>query len=227
MRLLVVEDNSLAAGLLRRALREAGYAVDVVHDGEKGLARLRSGPYDAAIVDFMLPGRDGLSIVQLARAEGNMTPVLMLTAKEGTESIVRALDAGVDDYVTKPYSVEELLARLRVLLRRGTKDSSTDLTIGDVIIDRLKREIRVRGTLVPITPKEFALLEYLALNCGRVVTRTVLLEKVWDIHFDPSSNVVDVHINRLRAKLKRRRAHLSLETVRGAGYLIRDTALVS
>jgi DNA-binding response OmpR family regulator len=227
MRLLVVEDNSLAGAQLRRALREEGYAVDVVRDGDLGLARLLAGPYDAAIVDFMLPGRSGLSLVQAVREEGNPVPILMLTAKERTEHVVRALDAGVDDYLTKPYDVDELLARVRVLLRRKGTNSNADLLVGDVMVDRLKREVRVHGRAVRVTPKEFALLEYLLLNSGRVVTRSALLEKVWDIHFDPSSNVVDVHIGRLRSKLRRHGAHVALETVRGAGYLLRDAALVS
>jgi DNA-binding response OmpR family regulator len=227
MRLLVVGDNTLAAGQLRRALREAGYAVDVVHDGDVGFARLLDDAYDAAIVVFMLPDRSSISFVQAVREHGSALPIVMITANEARSNIIRALDAGVDDCLTLPYSVDELLARVRALLRRGKAGSSTDLTVGDVVVDRLKREVRVRERPVRVTPKEFALLEYLLLNSGRVVTRSALLEQVWDIHFDASSNVVDVHVGRLRSKLRRNGARVALETVRGAGYLIRDSARVS
>lgn len=227
MRLLVVGDNTLAAGQLRRALRGAGYVVDVIHDGDLGLTRLLAEGYDAAIVVFMLPDRTGISFVQAVRGQGSALPIVMITASQVSSNVVRALDAGVDDCLTLPYSVDELLARLRALLRRGKAGSSTDLIMGDVLVDRLKREVRVRERAVRVTPKEFALLEYLLLNSGRVVTRTALLEQVWDIRYDASSNVVDVHVGRLRSKLRRNGARVALETVRGAGYLIRDSARVS
>ena len=221
MRILVIEDDRKIAGFIERGLREDGYAVDVSHDGETGLTNAHVFDYDAIVLDVMLPGRSGYEVVRALRAEGRDTPVLMLTARDAKEDIVRGLEAGADDYLTKPFSFEEFLARVRALLRRGGARRQDRLTYGDVELDRIRHLAR-RGDLeLDLTPKEFQLLEYFLLHAEQVVRRTELLEKVWDMQFDPMTNVVDVHVGHLRRKLARAGAPL-IHTVRGVGYMLTE-----
>jgi DNA-binding response OmpR family regulator len=221
MRILVIEDDRKIAGFIERGLREDGYAVDVSHDGETGLTNAHVFDYDAIVLDVMLPGRSGYDVVRALRAEGRDTPVLMLTARDAKEDIVRGLEAGADDYLTKPFSFEEFLARVRALLRRGGARRQDRLTYGDVELDRIRHLAR-RGDLeLDLTPKEFQLLEYFLLHAEQVVRRTELLEKVWDMQFDPMTNVVDVHVGHLRRKLARAGAPL-IHTVRGVGYMLTE-----
>ena len=219
MRILVVEDDRKVASFLERGLREEGYAVDVAHDGDDGSLKASVYEYDLAIRDVMLPGRSGFEIVRELRRGERALPVLLLTARDSKEDIVRGLDAGADDYLTKPFSFEELLARVRALLRRGGGARQERLIYGDVELDRLRHTARRAGEDLDLTPKEFQLLEYLLLRPEQVVRRTELLEKVWDLSFDPMSNVVDVHMGNLRKKLRVRGEPL-VHTVRGVGYVL-------
>lgn len=222
MRVLVIEDDSAMAGYLERGLRESGYAVDVAADGPSGLHQARSESYDAVLLDVMLPGLDGLSLVRRLRDEGSPTPVLMLTARDTVTDRVKGLDAGADDYLQKPFSFAELLARLRALLRRGSAAAGpTELAEGDLKMDLVRHAVFRGEQNLDLTPKEFALLEYLLRNKGQVLTRTMILEHVWDIHFDPGSNVVDVHVRRLRQKVDEGHWAPLLQTVRGIGYVLK------
>ena len=221
MRILVVEDDRKVASFLERGLREEGYAVDVARDGSEGRLKALVHDYDLLLLDVMLPGASGLEIVRQIRARERATPVLMLTARDSEEDVVLGLDAGADDYLTKPFGFDELLARVRALLRRGGSARPDRLIYGDLELDRVKHEASRAGVKLDLTPKEFRLLEFLMLNPERVVRRTELLEKVWDLTFDPMSNVVDVHVGHLRRKLRSSGARPLLHTIRGVGYVLR------
>jgi DNA-binding response OmpR family regulator len=219
MRILVVEDDRKVASFLEKGLREEGYGVDVAHDGTDGSLKASVYDYDLAILDVMLPGKSGYEIVRDLRKGSKSMPVLLLTARDSKEDIVRGLDAGADDYLTKPFSFEELLARVRALLRRGGSAREERLLYADVELDRLKHVARRRGDELDLTPKEYQLLEYFLLRPEEVIRRTELLEKVWDLSFDPMSNVVDVHVGNLRKKL-RTRGDALIHTIRGVGYIL-------
>jgi len=223
MRILVIEDEPETAAYLRKALGESGHVTDHAGDGETGLAMAREGAYDALIVDRMLPKRDGLSLIETLRAGEVRTPALILSALGDVDDRVKGLRAGGDDYLSKPYAFSELLARIEALARRTSpEETQTRYQVGDLMLDRLKREVTRAGQPIPLQPREFRLLEYLMKHAGQVVTRTMLLENVWDYHFDPQTNVIDVHISRLRAKIDKNFESPLLHTVRGAGYAIRD-----
>ncbi|MFD2111638.1 winged helix-turn-helix domain-containing protein [Thiorhodococcus fuscus] len=222
MRILLVEDDRQMADYLRKALVESGAVVDLAGDGREGLLMAASGDYDILILDRMLPGLDGLGIVRTLRASGNRTPVLFLSALGEVDDRVEGLRAGGDDYLIKPFAFSELQARVEVLLRRGTAEApATRLCVADLEMDLLKREVQRAGQSIQLQPREFRLLECLMQQAGRVVTRTMLLEQVWDYHFDPQTNVIDVHISRLRGKIDKGFGPPLLHTVRGAGYMIR------
>ena len=225
MRLLIIEDDRDAAGYLVKAFREVGHVADQAGDGEEGLALALEGKYDVLIVDRMLPKRDGLSIIATLRAESNETPALILSALGQVDDRVKGLRAGGDDYLAKPYAFSELLARVEVLSRRRTgRAEETVYRVADLELDRLSHRVSRSGEEIVLQPREFRLLEYLMKHAGQVVTRTMLLENVWDYHFDPQTNVIDVHISRLRAKIDKGYTPPLLHTVRGAGYIIRDGA---
>ena len=220
MRILVVEDDKKVASFLEQGLREDGYAVDVTHDGVEGQAMAHTNDYDLLILDVMLPGKSGNDIVRALRRENTTVPVLLLTARDADEDVVRGLDAGADDYLTKPFRFEVLLARVRALIRRGGARRSEKRQYADLELDRLQHKA-TRGTRdLRLTAKEFQLLEYFLLHPGEVVRRTHLLEKVWDLSFDPMSNVVDVHVAKLRQKLRANGEPPLVHTVRGVGYLL-------
>jgi two-component system OmpR family response regulator len=222
MRVLVIEDDREIAHFLQKGLKESGHGADLVDDGEAGLEMARSGDYDVLIVDRMLPRRDGLSVIQTIRAEGNRTPVLILSALGEVDDRVKGLKAGGDDYLTKPFAFAELLARIEALARRGDAEATkTTLVVDDLKMDLLSRAVSRDGQEIELQPREFRLLEYLMRHAGHVVTRTMLLENVWDYHFDPQTNVIDVHISRLRQKIDKGFARPLLHTVRGAGYSLR------
>ena len=225
MRVLLIEDDQEAAQFLIKALRESGHAPDHAADGEDGLAHARDGGYDVLIVDRMLPKLDGLSVVRTLRAEGVSTPVLILSALGEVDDRVKGLRAGGDDYLGKPYAYSELLARIEALGRRARpEEQETRYIVGDLVLDRLAHRVTRGGQSILLQPREYRLLEYLMKNAGQVVTRTMLLEHVWDYHFDPQTNVIDVHISRLRTKIDKGFDTPMLQTVRGAGYMIRDGA---
>jgi two-component system OmpR family response regulator len=223
MRLLIIEDDRDAADYLAKAFREVGHVADRAHDGEEGLALALDGQYDVIIVDRMLPKLDGLSIIGALRAKGIATPALILSALGQVDDRVKGLRAGGDDYLSKPYAFAELMARVEVLARRRVgRGEDTVYRVGDLELDRLSHRV-VRGEQdITLQPREFRLLEYLMKHAGQVVTRTMLLENVWDYHFDPQTNVIDVHISRLRSKIDKGFTRPLLHTVRGAGYVIRD-----
>jgi len=223
MRILVIEDDVEVAGYVQRALNEAGHTTDVAHEGDGGLNLARSGGYDALIVDRMLPGRGGLSIIADLRAGGDRTPVLILSALGEVDDRVVGLKAGGDDYLTKPFAFSELLARIEALIRRSQpEEQATRYVVGDLMLDRMSHKVTRGGEHIVLQPREFRLLEYLMKHRGQVVTRTMLLEGVWDYHFDPQTNVIDVHISRLRAKIDKSFDAPLLHTVRGRGYMIDD-----
>jgi two-component system OmpR family response regulator len=222
MRVLLVEDDGTIAEFVAKGLREAGYAVDAVGRGDEGLARALAEPYDAAVVDVMLPGRDGLSLVEELRRRGRNTPVLLLSAKRSVDDRVRGLQSGGDDYLTKPFAFSELLARVQALMRRATGTvEPTRLAFADLTLDLVTREVTRGGRKLDLRPREFALLEYLMRQPGRVVSKTSILSHVWDYHFDPKTNVVDVLVHRLREKIDRDFTPRLLQTVRGVGYALR------
>jgi two-component system OmpR family response regulator len=226
MRVLVVEDDTKAASYLANALRESGHTCDVAVDGEEGLSMAQSDPFDVLILDRMLPKRDGLSILEELRREENRTPVLILSALGSVDDRVTGLRAGGDDYLAKPYAFSELLARVEALARRSSpEEASTRYVVADLALDRLAHKVTRGSETIQLQPREYRLLEYLMKNAGQVVTRTMLLEHVWDYHFDPQTNVIDVHISRLRAKIDKNYDKPLLHTVRGAGYMIRDGVL--
>ncbi len=225
MRLLIVEDDREAADYLKKALREAGHMAEIANDGEAGLAIALDESFDVLVVDRMLPKRDGLSLVSELRRRANETPVLILSALGQVDDRVTGLRAGGDDYLAKPYAFSELLARVEVLSRRRSPNSAdTVYRVADLELDRLSHRVMRNGEEIVLQPREFRLLEYLMRHAGQVVTRTMLLENVWDYHFDPQTNVIDVHVSRLRSKIDKGFAKPLLQTVRGAGYIIRDGA---
>jgi two-component system OmpR family response regulator len=224
MRVLVVEDELKMAGLLKRALEEEGYAVDVAGRGEDALWFGTENPYDAIVLDVMLPDLDGFEVSRRLREAGRWSPVLMLTARDAVADRVAGLDAGADDYLTKPFSFAELLARLRALVRRGAAERPPVLRVGDLSLDPARRTVTRDGVSIDLTAREFALLEYLMRRAGEVLTRTQLIEHVWDFAYDGDSNVVDVYIRYLRNKVDRPFGRDSIRTVRGAGYRLEDGA---
>ena len=225
MRLLVIEDDRDAADYLVKAFREVGHIADQANDGEEGYALALDGQYDVLIVDRMLPKRDGLSLIGMLRGKNIDTPALILSALGQVDDRVKGLRAGGDDYLSKPYSFSELLARVEVLSRRrGGRHEETVYRVGDLALDRLSHQVTRGKEEISLQPREFRLLEYLIQHAGQVVTRTMLLENVWDYHFDPQTNVIDVHISRLRSKIDKGFSQPLLHTVRGAGYMIRDGA---
>ena len=225
MRVLVIEDDQETASFLGRALKESGHVAEYAGDGQTGLDLARANAYDVLIVDRMLPKRDGLAVIGALRAEEIRTPALILSALGEVDDRVKGLRAGGDDYLTKPYAFSELLARIEALARRKSpEEGSTRLVVGDLVLDRLSHKVTRAGDAIILQPREFRLLEYLMKHAGQVVTRTMLLENVWDYHFDPQTNVIDVHISRLRSKIDKNFGNPLLHTVRGAGYSIRDSA---
>ncbi|MFZ9448175.1 MAG: winged helix-turn-helix domain-containing protein [Alphaproteobacteria bacterium] len=223
MRFLLVEDDPEVARFVVKGLAEAGHVVELAPDGREGLYRATGEAFDAIVVDRMLPGAmDGLSMVETLRRAGNQTPVLILSALGQVDERVRGLKAGGDDYLTKPFAFSELQARLEAIMRRGSaKAVETVLRVADLEFDLLSREVRRAGRRLELLPREMRLLEYLMRHAGQVVTRTMLLEAVWDYHFDPQTNVIDVHVSRLRQKLDRGFARPLIHTIRGAGYSLR------
>ncbi len=226
MRILIIEDDREAAAYLVKAFRESGHLCDHAADGLDGYARAQDGNYDVLIVDRMLPKMDGLSLIGGLREQKIETPVLILSALGQVDDRVKGLRAGGDDYLAKPYAFSELLARVEVLARRrgGAGGEPTAYRVADLELDRLSHTLSRGGKDIPLQPREFRLLEYLMKHAGRVVTRTMLLENVWDYHFDPQTNVIDVHVSRLRGKIDKGSAAPLLHTIRGAGYMIRDSA---
>ncbi|MFB9913058.1 response regulator transcription factor [Rhizobium paknamense] len=223
MKILVIEDDLEAAAYMVKAFREAGITADHASDGEAGLFMASENSYDVLIIDRMLPRRDGLSVISELRKRAVNTPVLILSALGQVDDRVTGLRAGGDDYLPKPYAFSELLARVEVLGRRkGAPEQDMMYRVGDLELDRLSHEVRRGGKEILLQPREFRLLEYLMKNAGQVVTRTMLLEHVWDYHFDPQTNVIDVHVSRLRSKIERDFDKPLLKTVRGAGYMIKD-----
>ena len=222
MKVLVVEDDLRSSEFIQRGLRENGHVVHHAENGKDGLSLAASGKYDALIVDRMLPELDGLSIVKMLRAAENHVPVLFLTAMGGIDDRVEGLESGADDYLVKPFALAELVARIGALTRRSPMSAvQTAFQVGDLEMDLLKRVVTRGGKPIDLQPQEFKLLEYLMRSEGRVVTRTMLLENVWDFHFDPQTSVVETHISRLRAKIDKGFAVELLKTIRGAGYSLR------
>ncbi len=222
VRALVVEDDDTIAGFVERGLREAGFAVDRFADGDAGLYAAVSQPYDVAVVDVMLPKRDGLSLIDELRKREVATPVLILSAKRSVDDRVRGLQAGGDDYLTKPFAFAELLARVQALVRRASRaPEPTTLKVEDLVLDLLSRRVTRGDVAIDLRPREFALLEYLMRNAGKVISKTMILSHVWDYSFDPQTNIVDVLVSRLREKIDRRFEKKLLHTVRGVGYVIR------
>jgi two-component system, OmpR family, response regulator len=223
VRALVVEDDATIADFVARGLREASFAVDEAADGEAGLAAAREQPYDVAIVDLMLPKRDGLSLIEALRSGGVTTPVLILSARRSVDDRVRGLQAGGDDYLTKPFAFAELLARVRALVRRASRSPEpTSLSFHGLVLDLLSRRVTRDGAPIDLRPREFALLEYLLRNPGRVVSKTMILSHVWEYNFDPQTNIVDVLVSRLREKIDKPFEQKLLHTVRGVGYVLRE-----
>jgi len=219
MRVLVVEDDKKIAAFVVKGLKQSGFAADHAADGEEGLLMATSVNYDAAVLDIMLPGLDGLGLVQKIRAKGSRVPVLILSAKSSVDDRVKGLQAGGDDYLTKPFAFSELLARVQALIRRATQTvEPTKLVVGDLTMDLLAREVQRAGEKIELQPREFSLLEYLMRSHGRTVTKTMILEHIFDYSFDPQTNVVDVLVHRLRSKVDKGRA--MIQTIRGVGYVL-------
>jgi two-component system OmpR family response regulator len=222
MRALLVEDDAVIADFVAGGLREAGFAVDVAADGERGLELALGGGFDVAVVDVMLPKLDGIGLIEGLRRRGRSTPVLILSARRSVDDRVRGLQAGGDDYLIKPFAFAELLARVQALVRRSAGTSEpTRLTAGGLSMDLLSRQVTRDGTPLELRPREFALLEYLMRNPGRVLSKTMILSRVWGYSFDPGTNVVDVLVSRLREKVDREFERKLIQTVRGAGYVLR------
>jgi DNA-binding response OmpR family regulator len=221
MRILVVEEDRRVASFIQRGLAEEGYAVDVLHGGDEAAAHAQAIDYDCVVLDLMLPGRSGFQVLRDIRARKPELPVLILTAKDSLEERVAGLDSGADDYMGKPFALAELTARIRALLRRG-KPHETRLRVADLELDVIRRRVTRAGRAIDLKPKEYALLEFLMRNSDRPMTRSLIIEHVWDIHFDSVSNVVEVHINSLRNKIDRGEAVPLIHTVRGVGYMLTD-----
>lgn len=225
MQILLIEDDARVADHVARGLREGGHMVDLARGGREGLLKAASEQFDAIILDRMLPEIDGFKILQTIRATGDTTPVLILSALGDVDERVKGLRAGGDDYLSKPFALSELIARVEVLGRRGPIVAEpTQLSVGDLVVDLLGRTVRRGDQRIDLTQREFRILEYLARNAGRVVTRSMLLEHVWDYNFDPQTNIVDQHVSRLRQKVDRDFPNQLIETVRGTGYVIRPPA---
>ena len=220
MRILVVEDDAPLANILIRCLREESYAVDHAADGQEAEWMAFENPYDLIILDIMLPRKDGIEVLSSLRSGGIATPVLILTARDAKDDLVQGLDTGADDYLTKPFSLDEVMARVRALLRRKQSFSPTILEVGPVSINPARKEVKISGELIEFTAKEYSLLEYFTRNAGTVLTRTQLSEHVWDINFEPTSNVVDVYVGYLRTKIGKVLGHTLIKTVRGHGYML-------
>jgi len=221
MKILVVEDDRKVAGFIEQGLKEEGYVVDIARDGEEATMLAHVNEYDLILLDLVLPKKNCFQVAGELRREGRNTPILMLTSRDAVEDVVRGLDAGADDYLAKPFRFNELLARIRALHRRGGAERLEVLRYGPVTLDRLRHQVTVHDAPLELTPKEFQLLEYLLLHPEEVVRRTTLLEKVWDMHFDPESNVVDVHVGNLRRKLNQAAGEPLIATVRGVGFSLR------
>jgi two-component system OmpR family response regulator len=223
MRVLVIEDDPSISAFLKKGLREAEFAVDIAANGITGEQLARNEAYDVILLDLMLPQKSGLSVLRTLRDEGQHTPVICLTAKDTVHDRVSGLDAGADDYLVKPFSVAELLARIRAIMRRGAPAANANLRIADLKINPVARIVERAGRRIDLSPKEYSLLEYLARNEGHILTRAMILQHVWDCRYDPQTNVVDVHINRLRRKIDDGHPNSLIHTVRGAGYVLRET----
>ncbi len=222
MRVLVIEDDPTVGQFVKRGLEEQRWSVDLVADGEEGESLARSQPYDLVVLDMRLPGRSGLEVLRNLRARGFERPVLVLTAQDAVDAKVETLRAGADDYVTKPFAFEELLARVEALARRPRVLATPVLKVADIEVDLDAREVRRGGALVELTPKEFLVLEYLCRHKGRVMSRTLITEYAWGYHFDPGTNIVDVVINHLRKKIDSGKGKRMITTVRGVGYVIKE-----
>jgi heavy metal response regulator len=222
MRILLVEDEKKIAHFIERGLQEEHYAVDIAYEAESALFMANTNPYDLIILDIMLPGRDGLSVCRDLRRNKLDVPILMLTARERVQDRVMGLDSGADDYLTKPFAFDELLARIRALLRRKSGSPTALLRVADLELDQLSHKVRRAGREIELTGKEYSLLEYLMLNANQVVTRTMICEHVWDIHFDSDTNVIDVYINYLRNKIDRGFSSRLIHTIRGVGYILKE-----
>ena len=220
MRALVVEDDPTMALLTEQVLKQEGFAVDIAKTGNDAQTMAFVNEYDAIVLDLALPDRNGLTVLQALRKEGKTVPVIVVTGSDDSATTVRALDAGADDYVTKPIVIEEFRARMRALVRRGGATRTEQLVFGNIVLNRLTRQVYVNAAECALTAKEFQLLEHFLLNQGLVVTRSQLLEKVWDMHFDPGSNVVDVHVTRLRKKLEKAGADVQIAARRGMGFVL-------
>jgi DNA-binding response OmpR family regulator len=223
MRVLVVEDEKKTASFIRKALQAEGFAVDVCHNGDEAWAAARATPFDAIILDIMLPGRDGLSLLRQLRERQNATPVLLLSARGEVNERVEGLNAGADDYLPKPFVIAELIARVRALGRRGSETKSPVLRVGDLTLDTVTREAKRGGITIELTAREYRLLEFLMRSPGRICGRMAILEKVWDYDFDPGSNLVDVNVMRLREKIDAGFEPKLLHTVRGIGYVMKES----
>jgi heavy metal response regulator len=224
MRILVVEDDPRIAGFIKKGLTEEQYAVDVCYDGQDGAFWAAANEYDVIILDIMLPKKDGISVCQELRAQGMTTPILMLTAKDTVEDKIRGLDVGADDYLAKPFSFGELLARIRSLLRRSQHYKTQTLKIADLELDPVAHKVTRASQEISLTGKEYALLEYLLRNQGRVMTETNIVEHVWDMNYEPGTNVVNVYIHHLRSKIDKDFATKLIHTIRGVGYVMKETA---
>lgn len=222
MRILVVEDEKKIADFIKRGLKEEGYAVDISSDGENGLFLAKTNDYDLILLDLMLPKLDGITLCKRLREAKMLAPIIMLTAKDAVRDKVTGLDAGADDYLTKPFAFEELLARIRAILRKkGVAEKAAKLEVGDLSLDLQTHKVARGGKEIELTSKEYALLEYLMRNAGKVVTRTMISEHVWDIDFDTFTNVIDVYINYLRNKIDSGAKKKMIQTVRGRGYILK------
>ena len=222
MRILVIEDDPTVGQYVKRGLEEHQWAVDLTTDGEEGERRASSEAYDLIVLDMRLPGKSGLDVLRSLRAKGFERPVLVLTAQDAVDAKVSTLRAGADDYVTKPFAFEELLARVEALARRPRSIASPVMRVGDLEIDQSTREVRRAGELIELTPKEYTVLEYLARHAGRVMSRTLITEYAWGYHFDPGTNIVDVVINHLRKKVDAKHERKLITTVRGVGYVLKE-----
>jgi DNA-binding response OmpR family regulator len=222
LRVLVIEDDAMVARVVSRSLEQDEYAVDVSDNATDGTERALRDAYDAILLDLELPDRDGLEVVRALRAAGSATPILIMTGRDDDEHVVRGLDAGADDYILKPVSTDVLKARVRAAVRRGGSGPPDQLRLGALTVDRLARTVTANATQIPLTPKEFAMLEYLMLHAEQVVPRSELLEHVWNMHFDPGSNVVDAHVARLRQKMRRVITTPEIRTERGVGFMLSE-----
>ena len=224
MKILIIEDDLTVAGYISKGLEESGHTPDVANDGKQGLYLATTNKYDVIVLDRMLPHIDGITILNTIRDAGDNTPAVILSAKNKVEDKVKGLRSGADDYMIKPFAFEELLARIEIVASRqsGINHSITEIVLGELKLDLINRQVTRNGTIIDLQSKEFKLLEYLLKNKGKIVTRTMLLEKVWEYNFDPQTNVIDVHISRLRNKIDKGFSYPIIETIRGAGYLVSE-----